>query len=537
MKKVAIYARVSSDQQRDEKTIESQLAEVRETCKKDGVKIVKEYIDDGWSGETLARPALDELRDDAPKKIWETLYVWKADRFGRDHIDQGIVLRDLKRQGIGVVFGDRLLTEENKLLTDMEGIIAEHEKRNFLERTRRGRLHKAREGIQMHCKPPFGYRFTQGENSEWKLVANPEEAKIVRLIFDLYFKYQSAHGIAREFFEKGIKTRDGYVWRSIGISKALSNETYIGKWHYGKEVRIEPKNRKSKFYKRVKNSHETRDRRDWILIKVPAIISEAVFERVQELRKKNFKLYGKTKYNYILGGLLRCKKCGSRLVGFCHSKFRKRKKIFASFFYYRCSNRSKYFPQSSTCNAPSIRKDDLESLIWNNIKEAVQHPKVLIQYISHLNKNRDSYALEEERKDLLKKKNHIQQKTKDLWQMWDRDELDKEQLTSRIGEYAQTGKSIDSTIKEIDLRLAQRDNKDVIINNLKEFSKLNRIQLDTFTDQQKKDFLKLVVKEIWHNPDNNTFEIVGHIPIFKTTPREIKELMAIPVQTLVSSAS
>jgi hypothetical protein len=179
----------------------------------------------------------------------------------------------------------------------------------------------------------------------------------------------------------------------------------------------------------------------------------------------------------------------------------------------------------------------LESLIWNNIKEAVQHPKVLIQYISHLNKNRDSYALEEERKDLLKKKNHIQQKTKDLWQMWDRDELDKEQLTSRIGEYAQTGKSIDSTIKEIDLRLAQRDNKDVIINNLKEFSKLNRIQLDTFTDQQKKDFLKLVVKEIWHNPDNNTFEIVGHIPIFKTTPREIKELMAIPVQTLVSSAS
>ncbi len=80
MKQIAIYARVSSQKQRDEKTIDSQLAELREICKRDGVKIIKEYVDDGWSGATLARPALDELRDDAMGKLFEAVYFLSSDR-------------------------------------------------------------------------------------------------------------------------------------------------------------------------------------------------------------------------------------------------------------------------------------------------------------------------------------------------------------------------------------------------------------------------------------------------------------------------
>ncbi|GAI50410.1 unnamed protein product, partial [marine sediment metagenome] len=100
MKLVSIYARVSSEQQEKEKTIESQIAEVREICKRDKVKIIKEYIDDGWSGSTLARPGLDQLRDDAKKGLWKTIYINSSDRLGRDHIDQGIVLREFKKEGI-----------------------------------------------------------------------------------------------------------------------------------------------------------------------------------------------------------------------------------------------------------------------------------------------------------------------------------------------------------------------------------------------------------------------------------------------------
>lgn len=527
MKKVCLYARVSGEQQKKDETIESQIAELREICQKNKVKIVKEYIDDGWSGETLARPSLDQLRDDASKGIWETVYIQKADRLGRDHIDQGIVLRDLKKQGIEIIFGNRLLTEENKLLSDVESLLAEHEKRQFMERSRRGKLYKAKSGKHIHCRPPFGYKFIKKGDKEWKLVVNPEEAKIVKLIFDLYFKIQSSHGVARELYKREVKTRDGCIWRQGKITGMLKNETYIGNWHYGKEIRVEPKRRESKFYKRVKSSHRTKD--NWITIKVPSIIDKATFERVQELRKKNFKLYGKTKYTYILGGLLKCAKCGARMVGFCHRN---------KFFYYRCSRRSQYFTnEPNYCRAGSIKKETLENAVWNDIKRKIRNPKVLLQYASHLNKqDKDGQMLLEEKKDLLKKKERIKQKRSKLFELYELENIDKEELSQRIGEHSQAEKKIDSSLKEIEVRLNQANNKQIVIKKLKEFSELTKPQLDTLNEKQKKEFLRIVIKEITYDSDTGKVNIVGHIPIEEVAQKELRELMSIPIQTLVSSS-
>jgi len=530
MEKVCLYARVSSDSQKENETIESQVAELKEICQKNKVKIVKEYIDDGWSGETLARRGLDQLRDDASRGIWETVYIYKADRLGRDHIDQGIVLRDLKKQGIKVVFGNRPLTEENKLLSDVESLLAEHEKRQFMERTRRGKLHKAKSGKHIHCRPPFGYKFIKKGDKEWVLVVNPEEAKIVKLIFDLYFKIQSSHGVARELYRKEVKTRDGCIWRQAKITIMLKNETYIGNWHYGKEMRVEPKRRDSKFYKRVRSSHRTRDKKDWITVKVPAIIDKAIFEKVQELRKKNFKLYGKTKYTYILGGLLKCAKCGARMVGFCHRH---------KFFYYRCSRRSQHFAnEPNYCRAGSIRKDALESAVWNDIKRAIQNPKILLQYASHLNKqDKDGQMLLEEKKDLFRKKEQIKQKKSKLFDLYEEENIDKEELSRRMGDHSQAEKSINSSLREIEARLNQADNKQIVIKKLKEFSELTKPQLDTLNEKQKKEFLKIVIKEITYDSDTRKVNIVGHIPIEEIAQKELKELMFIPVQTLAPSST
>jgi len=89
MKKAAIYARVSTEKQEKEKMIESQIEELREFCEKNDFLIVKEYVDDGWSGETLARPALDQLRDDASKKLFDVVCIHSPDRLARKFIYQG----------------------------------------------------------------------------------------------------------------------------------------------------------------------------------------------------------------------------------------------------------------------------------------------------------------------------------------------------------------------------------------------------------------------------------------------------------------
>ena len=144
MKKVAIYARVSTETQEQQKTIESQLEELREICKK--FQVVREYVDNGWSGETLARPALDRLRDDAKKGLFEAVYVHSVDRLSRNLYQQGILVEELRRRGIGIFIKDKPIddTPEGKFVFNILGAVAEFEKEKILERTRRERLYKAR---------------------------------------------------------------------------------------------------------------------------------------------------------------------------------------------------------------------------------------------------------------------------------------------------------------------------------------------------------------------------------------------------------
>ena len=537
MKQAVIYARVSGDSQREEKTIESQIAELRELCEKDKVKIVKEYIDDGWTGETLARPALDKLRDDAGKGIFETLYMWKTDRLGRDHIDQGIVKRELKKQGIKIIISGILLTEQNKLQNDIEALLAEYEKRQFMERTRRGKLHKAKNGKLMRCRPPFGYRFVE-KAKEWILEIVPEETKFVMLVFKLYFQYQSIGKVVKELLDRGFQTKNNCVWNRSQITNMLNNEAYIGLWHYNKNKNVEPKIRKQKFYKKVRSSHIVRDKKDWIILEIPAIIDKEVFENAQELLKRNHKIFTNTKEIYLLTGLLRCKECGSRMIGMAHNKKFKKKNGEVSIYrnhYYRCSIAHKSFPYPQSSVGRYVHMEELDNLVWRKIKEAFQNPKVLLQYISHLNKDRNTETLKEEKQDLLKKKVQIKKSKDKLFELYDLEQIEKEDLAERIGNFSQAEKEIDKLLKEIEVRLSQADSKSIVIESIKQLSKLTKSQLNLLSPEEKKSFLKVVIKEITYDPAIRELDVVGHIPMVKA--KRQPELEKILSPSLLSLSS
>jgi site-specific DNA recombinase len=162
--KAAIYARVSTSKQELEQTIESQLERLREYVKNEGLELDEKhaYIDDGYSGTKLERPGLDALRDAAVEGEFQNVIIYSPDRLARRYAYQVIVIEELNKCGCEIIFLQRPISDnpEENLLIQMQGIIAEYERTKILERTRRGRLFKARHGNFLNwSSPPYGYRY------------------------------------------------------------------------------------------------------------------------------------------------------------------------------------------------------------------------------------------------------------------------------------------------------------------------------------------------------------------------------------------
>src|SRR4051812_40139944 len=213
----ALYARVSSDGQARGNTVASQLAELRARAAADGVVVGPEhsYVEEGYSGATLARPALERLRDAAAQGEFERLYVHAPDRLARRYAYQVLLIEEFRRAGAEVVFLNRPIggSAEDDLLLQVQGVIAEYERAKILERGRRGRRHAARSGsVSALCPAPFGYRYVGeavgGGVARFEVVE--EEARIVRRIFAwVGLERVSLREVCRRLGEAGCRTRTG----------------------------------------------------------------------------------------------------------------------------------------------------------------------------------------------------------------------------------------------------------------------------------------------------------------------------------------
>src|SRR2546425_2190729 len=183
----AIYARVSSERQREEGTVASQLAGLRELAEHRGLLLAEELVfcDEGFSGATLLRPALERLRDRAAEGSFEVLLCHCLDRLARRYAYQVLLLEELERAGVELVFareGERSGSPEDELLRQFQGMIAEYERAQIRERTRRGKAHRARQGSQaVLSAAPYGYRYVKkSEQMDGFYEVHEPEAEVVR---------------------------------------------------------------------------------------------------------------------------------------------------------------------------------------------------------------------------------------------------------------------------------------------------------------------------------------------------------------------
>src|SRR5713226_1851527 len=188
--RVALYARVSSERQAEANTIASQVAELRQRIAQDGCTIQEEdcFVDDGVSGSILVRPALERLRDQVAHGAVDRLYVLAPDRLARKAAYQAVLVDELTKAGVEMVFLNHALgkSPEDDLLLQVQGVIAEYERAKIMERARRGKLHAARQGsVNVLGGAPFGYRYITlqegGGQARYQVVL--EEARVIQQIF------------------------------------------------------------------------------------------------------------------------------------------------------------------------------------------------------------------------------------------------------------------------------------------------------------------------------------------------------------------
>jgi DNA invertase Pin-like site-specific DNA recombinase len=166
MKTAAIYARVSSDKQKEENTIASQTAALVAFARSRGYDVPDEWIfeDEGYSGANLVRPGLERVRDLAAEGLLHAILVHSPDRLSRKYAYQVLLIEEFSRHGVETVFqqSPQTATAEDRLLLQLQGMMAEYERAQILERCRRGKRHRARQGqVSVLSGAPYGYHYVR----------------------------------------------------------------------------------------------------------------------------------------------------------------------------------------------------------------------------------------------------------------------------------------------------------------------------------------------------------------------------------------
>lgn len=296
LSQVAMYARVSSDQQAEAHTVASQVAALQERVAADGLTVpdAMQFIDQGYSGATLVRPALERLRDVVAARAVDRLYVHSPDRLARKYAYQVLLVDEFRRAGVEVIFLNRALGQspEDDLLLQVQGMIAEYERAKILERHRRGKRHAARAGVvNVLSGAPYGYRYVTkyagGGQARYEII--PDEARLVRQVFDWVGRDRLTIGeVCRRLTQAGEVTRTGKtVWDRSAVWGMLKNPAYLGTAAFGKTRRESLRPRLRAQQGRVlqpRRAVSTVDvpQAEWFSIPVPALVEPEVFAVVQE---------------------------------------------------------------------------------------------------------------------------------------------------------------------------------------------------------------------------------------------------------------
>jgi site-specific DNA recombinase len=507
--RAALYARVSSDQQTQAQTIASQVEALQERMRQDSLLLDPEleFRDDGYSGATLVRPALERLRDMAALGVIDRLYVHSPDRLARKYAYQVLLLEELRHGGVEVVFLNRSISDnpEEQLLLQMQGMMAEYERAKIIERHRRGKLHAARHGsINVLSGAPYGYRYVSarvtGGQAAYEIVL--EQARVVRQIFAWVGQDRlSLREVCRRLQNQGIPTATGKSWWDPAtVWGMLQNPAYKGEAAYGKtrcgpmRPRLRPQRGDPAQPRRAHSTYDV-PCAEQIPIVVPALVEPALFDAVQEQLEENRRQQRERRRGarYLLQGLLVCGTCGHAYYGKPVSlKAAKGKR--RSYAYYRCIGSDAYrFGGQRLCWNQQVRTDLLEEVVWQDVCSLLQEP----QRIAREHERRLAQPAPDDSVESLKA---LAQKVKRgigrLIDAYQDGLIDRAQFEPRLTHAQERLQKLDGQITTLAAEQSRQQDLQLVISQVETFAKMLEGGLEQADWSTKRQVIRTLVKQI-----------------------------------------
>lgn len=373
MKKAVVYARFSSENQRDE-SIDAQVRSINEYCDKNNIQIVKIFADRAKSATSANRPEFQGMIKFCENDTTgiSMVIVHKLDRFSRDKYDSAMYKQKLKLKGIRVVSVLENLdnSPESLILESVIEGMAQYYSANLAREVAKGQKENALKARHNGGIAPLGYDVA-GDKT---YIINDEESKAVQIIFDRYVNGYSYSQIIDELNELGFRTKvKNKKFTKNSLYSILSNEKYTGVYVFNKTQR--------KGVNGKRNGHKQKSEEEIIKVEggMPQIIDKEVFEQVQEMMKKRKRAPGTNKATtfYLLTGLVRCGECGHMYQG--NKRYDSYKNIYVS---YRCGCRK----QKRDCDNKEIRRDELEEFVLTELEKHVLNDDAIPVLSEELNR-------------------------------------------------------------------------------------------------------------------------------------------------------
>ena len=512
MTTAAIYARVSSARQREEQTIRSQTAALIEAAERWGLEVPAEWVfeDEGYSGATLIRPALERLRDLAAQVPVDVVLCYSPDRLARRYAYQALLIDEFSRAGTEVRFvkGPRAETPEDELMIQFQGMIAEYERAQIAERTRRGKAHRARAGLtNVLGGAPYGYRYVRrSESADARYEIVEDEARIVRELFRRYIEDQVPMAeLVRWLADEQVPTSTGKaLWDRSTIWGMLRNPAYAGRAAFLKTMRTDQRaglNRTARRQGRAVSRNvasRPRPREDWIEIPVPAIVSNETFEAAARRLEDNRRFAARnTKVPSLLMGLVVCEGCG--YAYYRTSTRTKTRKLY----YYRCLGSDDYrYPNGRVCDNRPVRADFLDEVVWGQVTALLADPALVQAELDRrLTEMRTANPATAERSRIELELTRTTAAIARLVEAYQESLLSLDELRARMPALRTKEASLRASADALESQLLDRDAYLKLAEDLEGFLSRLRETSDDATVEDRQRVLRTVVKEVVVGPE------------------------------------
>src|SRR5271157_347527 len=528
MRIAAIYARVSSEQQREANTIASQTASLIEFAQGHDLEVPKEWVfeDDGYSGATLERPGLERVRDLAAEGQIQVVLAYAPDRLSRKYAYQILLIEELARNGVETLFikAPQGSSAEDQLLVQFQGMIAEYERAQILERSRRGKRHRAHAGeVSVMSGAPYGYRYVRKTDEVPAAYAVLEaEARVVERIYEMYTVAGLSIGeITRRINAEGIPTRKASArWERSTVWAVLRNSAYRGVACFGKTRAsartrvIRPLRRRGVVTPSTTAGHE-RPREEWIEIPVPALVSEESFARAQELLQENkIRSRRRTIEPSIVQGLVSCQKCG---YAFSRTSTQtSARKIH----YYKCIGSDSWRKLGGpVCdNGRFVRQDLLDQIVWAEVIRLLEDPTLIQQELDRrLTAARSADPAKKREQSLQRELAHVGKGIERLLSAYQEALMSIEQLRERMPALRQREHALRAELQSIADQANDQANFLRLAETLTAFLTRLHGAADTLSITERQRIVRLVVKDVLIG--NDTITIRHSIPVLMGPPQ------------------